>query len=74
MTLRVPETHSMPWLKVRIAELLVERGAMPPVITRSTVVGPGRSQVLFDAAYREYAQRLARAIIHRHDAGDREEV
>ena len=26
-------------LKVRIAELLVERGAMPPVITRASVVG-----------------------------------
>jgi hypothetical protein len=74
MTLRIPESRPMPWLKVRIAELLVERGAMPPVITRSTVVGPERSEALFDAAYREHAQRLARAIIHRHDAGDREEV
>lgn len=49
-------------LKVRIAELLVERGAMPPVITRSTVVGPERSRALFDAAYREHARRLARVI------------
>ena len=61
-------------LKVRIAELLVERGAMPPVITRSTVVGPERSQALFDAAYREHAQRLARAIIQQHGAGDQQEV
>ncbi len=61
-------------LKVRIAELLVERGAMPPVITRSTVVGPERSQALFDAAYREHAQRLARAIIQQHGAGNQQEV
>jgi uncharacterized phosphosugar-binding protein len=50
-------------LKVRTAELLVERGAMPPVITRGSVVGPARSQALFEAAYREHARRLARAII-----------
>jgi uncharacterized phosphosugar-binding protein len=50
-------------LKVRIAELLVERGAMPPVITRASVVGPERSRALFDEAYREHARRLARAII-----------
>lgn len=49
-------------LKVRVAELLVERGAMLPVITRSTVVGPERSQALFDAAYSEHARRVARAI------------
>jgi uncharacterized phosphosugar-binding protein len=61
-------------LKVRIAELLVERGAMPPVITRSTVVGPERSQALFDAAYAEHARRLARAIIQQHGAGDHQEV
>jgi hypothetical protein len=74
MTLRVPETHPMPWLKVRIADLLVERGAMPQVLTRSTVVGPERSQALFDAAHAEHAQRLARAIIHRHGAGNQQEV
>jgi uncharacterized phosphosugar-binding protein len=50
-------------LKVRIAELLVEREAMPPVITRASVVGPERSRALFDEAYREHARRLARAII-----------
>jgi uncharacterized phosphosugar-binding protein len=61
-------------LKVRIAELLVDRGAMPPVITRSTVVGPERSQALFDAAYAEHARRLARAIIQQHGAGDHQEV
>ena len=44
------------------AELLAERGALPPVLTRSSVVGSERSKVLFDEAYREHARRLARAI------------
>ncbi|HEX8940745.1 MAG TPA: SIS domain-containing protein [Candidatus Limnocylindrales bacterium] len=52
-------------LKVRIAELLVERGAMPPVISRASVVGDARSRDLFDQAYREHARRLARAIDQR---------
>jgi len=50
-------------IKVRTAKLLVERGAMPPVITRASVVGANRSRELFDAAYREHARRIARAII-----------
>ena len=49
-------------IKVRTAELLVERGAMPPVLTRASVVGEERSRTLFDEAYREHARRLARAI------------
>ena len=49
-------------IKVRTAQLLVERGAMPPVITRASVVGADRSRELFDAAYGEHAQRIARAI------------
>jgi uncharacterized phosphosugar-binding protein len=49
-------------IKVRAAELLVERGAMPPVITRAAVVGERRSRELFDQAYREHARRIARAI------------
>jgi uncharacterized phosphosugar-binding protein len=49
-------------IKVRTAELLSERGAMPPVITRASVVGADRSQDLFDRAYREHARRMARAI------------
>jgi uncharacterized phosphosugar-binding protein len=49
-------------IKVRTAELLVERGAMPPVITRASVVGAERSRTLFEEAYREHARRLARAI------------
>jgi uncharacterized phosphosugar-binding protein len=49
-------------IKVRTAELLVERGAMPPVLTRASVVGAERSRDLFEQAYREHARRLARAI------------
>jgi uncharacterized phosphosugar-binding protein len=49
-------------IKVRTAQLLVERGAMPPVITRASEVGAGRSRELFDAAYDEHARRIARAI------------
>jgi uncharacterized phosphosugar-binding protein len=56
-------------IKVRTAQLLVERGAMPAVITRASVVGAERSRVLFDEAYREHARRIARAI-GRGAAGD----
>ncbi len=49
-------------IKVRTAQLLTARGAMPPVLTRSSVVGSERSRVLFDEAYREHARRLARVI------------
>ncbi len=56
-------------IKVRVAELLVERGAMPPVITRDSVVGRDRSRALFDQAYREHARRLAGAIDQRRGGG-----
>jgi uncharacterized phosphosugar-binding protein len=49
-------------IKVRVAELLTQRGAMPPVITRASIVGEERSRQLFDQAYREHARRIARAI------------
>lgn len=49
-------------IKVRTAQLLTEQGAMPPVLTRSSVVGAERSKALFDEAYREHARRLARVI------------
>lgn len=51
-------------IKVRVAQLLVERGAMLPVLTRASVVGEERSRTLFDQAYREHARRIARAIDH----------
>jgi uncharacterized phosphosugar-binding protein len=46
-------------IKVRTAELLVDGGAMPPVITSASVVGPDRSAALFDAAYADHAARYA---------------
>lgn len=49
-------------IKVRTAQLLTERGRMPPVITRASEVGAERSRALFDAAYDEHARRIARAI------------
>jgi len=64
-------------IKVRTAQLLAERGALPPTITRASVVGAERSRALFDAAYREHARRLARAIIRETDdgmTGSRQEV
>jgi uncharacterized phosphosugar-binding protein len=56
-------------IKVRTAQLLVERGSMPPVITRASVVGTERSQALFESAYDEHARRIARAIIRVTDGG-----
>jgi uncharacterized phosphosugar-binding protein len=49
-------------IKVQTAELLVQRGIHPPVITGPMVVGEARSRELFDAAYDEHARRLAWAI------------
>jgi uncharacterized phosphosugar-binding protein len=49
-------------IKARTAELLVERGAMPPVITSEALVGPERAAELFDGAYDEYARRLAKVL------------
>lgn len=49
-------------LKVQTAALLVERGHVPPVITSATVVGADRSHALFEAAYRDHAERLARVL------------
>jgi uncharacterized phosphosugar-binding protein len=49
-------------IKVRTAARLVERGAMPPVITSASVVGEEASRRLFDAAYAEHARRAARAL------------
>ncbi len=49
-------------IKVRVAQLLTERGAMTPVITRASEVGAERSRALFDGAYDEHARRIARTI------------
>ncbi|NOY55381.1 MAG: SIS domain-containing protein [Actinobacteria bacterium] len=49
-------------IKVQTAALLFERGALPPVLTSSTLVGEERSMELFDAAFREHARRLANVL------------
>jgi uncharacterized phosphosugar-binding protein len=49
-------------VKVRTAELLAERGALPPVLTSAAVVSAEESRRLFDAAYAEHARRVARAL------------
>jgi uncharacterized phosphosugar-binding protein len=49
-------------IKVQTAELLVARGAMPPVLTSAAVVGRDESARLFDAAYHEHARRLANVL------------
>jgi uncharacterized phosphosugar-binding protein len=49
-------------VKVRTAELLLERDALPPVLTSAAVVGAEESTRLFDAAYGEHARRAARAL------------
>ena len=46
-------------IKVQTAALLAARGALPPVLTGSAVVGSERSAELFDAAYAEHSRRLA---------------
>jgi uncharacterized phosphosugar-binding protein len=46
-------------LKSRTAALLVQRGAMPPVLTSAALVGAERSRELFDEAYADHARRLA---------------
>lgn len=49
-------------IKAQTAALLVERGAMPPVLTHQLLVGAEESRRLFEAAYDEYARRLARRL------------
>jgi uncharacterized phosphosugar-binding protein len=49
-------------LKARVASLLVERDAMPPVLTSPALVGAERSRELFDAAYADHARRVASAL------------
>ena len=49
-------------IKVQTAAILLEQGALPPVLTSAAVVGPERSAELFEAAYREHARRVARTL------------
>ena len=49
-------------IKAQTARRLVERDAMPPVITSAAVVGREASTKLFDEAYAEHARRYARSL------------
>ena len=49
-------------IKVQTAALLVERGALPPVLTSPALVGAEESRRLFDAAYDEHARRASRGL------------
>jgi uncharacterized phosphosugar-binding protein len=49
-------------IKVQAAAMLLERGALPPVLTSAAVVGAERSAALFEAAYRDHARRAAGAL------------
>ena len=60
-------------IKVQTAAILQERGALPPVLTSSAVVGSARSAGLFEAAYREHARRAGRALAGASPAADRAE-
>ena len=46
-------------IKVQTAELLVNAGFVPAVLTSSSVVGKEESKRLFDASYAEHARRIA---------------
>lgn len=46
-------------IKVQTAELLVNAGYIPAVLTSSSVVGKDESKRLFDASYAEHARRIA---------------
>lgn len=49
-------------LKHQTAELLVQRGCVPPVITSARLVGAERSKELFETAYLEFARRYAQTL------------
>jgi uncharacterized phosphosugar-binding protein len=49
-------------IKVQTAALLLERGALPPVLASAAIVGHDESRRLFDAAYDEHARRASRAL------------
>ena len=49
-------------IKVQTAALLLERGALPPVLTSPSLVGAEESKRLFDAAYAHHAQLLAKVL------------
>ena len=46
-------------IKVQVADLLVQNGYVPAVLTSSSVVGKNESKRLFDAAYAEHARLVS---------------
>jgi uncharacterized phosphosugar-binding protein len=57
-------------IKVQTAAILLEQGALPPVLTSAAIVGADRSAELFEAAYREHARRVARTLAGAETTGD----
>ena len=49
-------------IKAQTAARLVDRGAMPPVLTSAAIIGEEASARLFDDAYAEHARRYARSL------------
>jgi uncharacterized phosphosugar-binding protein len=49
-------------IKVQTAELLLERGELPAVISSPSVVGEERAEALFEAAYHDHARRYGRVL------------
>jgi uncharacterized phosphosugar-binding protein len=58
-------------IKVEVAQRLVAAGQPPRVLTASAIVGPERATELFEGAYDEHGQRLARVIGHAPTGGQR---
>jgi uncharacterized phosphosugar-binding protein len=52
-------------IKVATASMLHDRESLPPVLTGPQLVGADESRLVFDAAYTDYADRLARALSRR---------
>jgi uncharacterized phosphosugar-binding protein len=51
-------------IKAEVANLLTKAGHPPKVLTAANVVGAGKANQLFEAAYDEHAHRLARLYEH----------
>lgn len=58
-------------IKVRTAELLVEAGSSPVVLSAASVVGDERSRELFRNAYAEHGRLLGRLLGHQELLDDR---
>jgi hypothetical protein len=56
-------------IKAEVAARLTAAGRPPKVLTAGAVAGPERATALFESAYDEHAQRLARLYEHLGSAG-----